>query len=129
MTTSGPPPSTPNNENAAEAGLAVPASLARYQISPAEYLTQNKGAVDHLVAAAAVVVSARGDGEGEGCRALVLQRSRHDFAGLRWEVPGGSCEPGDDSILSAACRELWEEVSVPFYYSPMTPRPTLSYIS
>ena len=97
-----------------ETNIVVPTSLARYQISPAEYLAQNRGAVDHLVAAAAVVVATTAiePGSGSGDRVLVLQRSRHDFAGLTWEVPGGSCEAGDASILGAACRELWEEVRI-----------------
>ena len=100
-----------NTATITETDFVVPASLARYQISPAEYLAQNRGAVDHLVAAAAVIVATTtGPGSGSDDRILVLQRSRHDFAGLTWEVPGGSCEAEDTSILGAACRELYEEV-------------------
>ena len=124
---SGTPLVTPNRESKVEGGevLSVPASLASYQISPAEYLAQNKGAVDHLVAAAVVIVPAQGSDEGDSDRTLVLQRSRHDYAGLTWEVPGGSCELDDASILSAACRELWEEVSVSLDYIPVIPCLTL----
>ena len=123
--TSGAPLVTPDRESKVEAGLCVPASLASYQISPTEYLAQSKGAVDHLVAAAVVIISAQGSDKGESDRTLVLQRSRHDYAGLTWEVPGGSCELDDASILSAACRELWEEVSVSLDYTPVIPCPTL----
>lgn len=40
---------------------------------------------------------------------LLVQRSRNDYGGLCWEIPGGSCDPHDASILDAAARELSEE--------------------
>ena len=45
-------------------------------------------------------------------RILLVQRSRHDYGGLCWEIPGGSCDPHDTSILSAAARELVEEAGL-----------------
>ncbi|KAK8087247.1 NUDIX domain-containing protein [Apiospora phragmitis] len=43
---------------------------------------------------------------------LLVQRSRHDYGGLCWEIPGGSCDPHDASILDAAARELAEEAGL-----------------
>ncbi|KAK7980373.1 hypothetical protein PG989_012830 [Apiospora arundinis] len=43
---------------------------------------------------------------------LLVQRSRHDYGGLCWEIPGGSCDPLDASILDAAARELVEEAGL-----------------
>ncbi|KAK8039445.1 NUDIX hydrolase domain-like protein [Apiospora rasikravindrae] len=45
-------------------------------------------------------------------RVLLVQRSRHDYGGLCWEIPGGSCDPHDASILDAAARELVEEAGL-----------------
>ncbi|KAK8094867.1 NUDIX hydrolase domain-like protein [Apiospora hydei] len=43
---------------------------------------------------------------------LLVQRSRHDYGGLCWEIPGGSCDLHDASILDAAARELAEEAGL-----------------
>ncbi|KAK8108007.1 NUDIX hydrolase domain-containing protein [Apiospora kogelbergensis] len=45
-------------------------------------------------------------------KVLLVQRSRHDYGGLCWEIPGGSCDPHDVSILDAAARELTEEAGL-----------------
>ncbi|KAK8077186.1 hypothetical protein PG996_003356 [Apiospora saccharicola] len=51
-------------------------------------------------------------GEQQPRRILLVQRSRHDYGGLCWEIPGGSCDPQDTSILDAAARELVEEAGL-----------------
>ncbi|KAK8133694.1 hypothetical protein PG984_005706 [Apiospora sp. TS-2023a] len=51
-------------------------------------------------------------GEQQPRRILLVQRSRHDYGGLCWEIPGGSCDPHDASILDAAARELVEEAGL-----------------
>ncbi|OAL38909.1 hypothetical protein AYO20_01660 [Fonsecaea nubica] len=45
-------------------------------------------------------------------RVLLVQRAAHDSAPLRWEAPGGACDPEDTSILHAVARELWEEAGL-----------------
>ncbi|KAL7822336.1 hypothetical protein V8C26DRAFT_296320 [Trichoderma gracile] len=43
---------------------------------------------------------------------LLLRRSPTDSYPLKWETPGGSVDPSDPSVLSAAARELHEEASL-----------------
>lgn len=40
---------------------------------------------------------------------LLLRRSPTDSYPLKWEMPGGSVDASDKSVLDAAARELWEE--------------------
>ncbi|KAF3014422.1 hypothetical protein E8E14_006690 [Neopestalotiopsis sp. 37M] len=80
-----------------------PDVLARFQLSPKEFIRQGKPKTDCLVAATVVT---------HGNKILLVQRSEHDFGGLCWEVPGGSCDDDDLSIMAAACRELWEEAGL-----------------
>ncbi|RYP70366.1 hypothetical protein DL769_004992 [Monosporascus sp. CRB-8-3] len=42
-------------------------------------------------------------------RILLLQRAPTDSMPLRWEIPGGTCDHEDETLLHAAARELWEE--------------------
>ncbi|KAL1878583.1 hypothetical protein VTK73DRAFT_7761 [Phialemonium thermophilum] len=43
---------------------------------------------------------------------LLIQRAAHDSFPLRWEIPGGSCDPDDPTILHGVGRELWEETGL-----------------
>lgn len=55
-----------------------------------------------------------GPGPRPGLKLLLVRRAPSDFLPLRWELPGGSAdagEGGDVSVVAAAVRELWEEVS------------------
>lgn len=45
-------------------------------------------------------------------RVLLIQRAAHDSMPNRWEVPGGSCDAEDATILHAVARELWEEAGL-----------------
>jgi 8-oxo-dGTP pyrophosphatase MutT (NUDIX family) len=45
-------------------------------------------------------------------RILLIQRAPHDSMPLRWEVPGGACDPEDPTMLHGLARELWEEVGL-----------------
>lgn len=45
-------------------------------------------------------------------RVLLIQRAGHDYVPDRWEIPGGSVGDDDETIISAAARELWEEAGL-----------------
>ncbi|KAL1841552.1 hypothetical protein VTJ49DRAFT_6925 [Mycothermus thermophilus] len=45
-------------------------------------------------------------------RILLIQRAPHDSMPLRWEIPGGACDPEDPTMLHGLARELWEEVGL-----------------
>ncbi|KAI0869196.1 NUDIX hydrolase domain-like protein [Hypoxylon argillaceum] len=45
-------------------------------------------------------------------RLLVVQRAPHDSYPLRWEVPGGTIDAEDESLLHGLVRELWEETGL-----------------
>ncbi|KAJ1338731.1 8-oxo-dGTP diphosphatase [Microdochium nivale] len=92
-------------------GLTPSAHLDKYMISPTEFIRQSQGRVQQLVAAV-VVMHMAGAAPASTARTLLIQRSRHDWMGLRWEIAGGSCEDGDHSILLAAARELGEEAGL-----------------
>ncbi|KAI1869219.1 uncharacterized protein JN550_005849 [Neoarthrinium moseri] len=77
--------------------------LARFQVSPAAYIQHCRPDLDRLVVGAVVV---------HHDQMLLIQRSRHDWGGLCWEIPGGMCEEQDTSVLGAACRELEEEAGL-----------------
>ncbi|KAK8130464.1 NUDIX hydrolase domain-containing protein [Apiospora kogelbergensis] len=126
--------------NARDAPLPlIPEHLRPYLITPAAYLEQHKSEnVAHLVVGTVVI----GNGNRKGTqlytppsppsrishyqypstshkkplqhpqKVLLVQRSRHDYGGLCWEIPGGSCDPHDVSILDAAARELTEEAGL-----------------
>ncbi|KAA6414564.1 MAG: hypothetical protein FRX48_01313 [Lasallia pustulata] len=49
---------------------------------------------------------------GPETRLLLVQRSSHDSSPLRWEVPGGSSDDGDPTILHSVARELFEETGL-----------------
>ncbi|KOS16769.1 hypothetical protein ESCO_004652 [Escovopsis weberi] len=45
-------------------------------------------------------------------RILLLRRAPEDSYPLSWELPGGSVDATDRSVLHAAARELWEETGL-----------------
>ncbi|KAF2967400.1 hypothetical protein GQX73_g6128 [Xylaria multiplex] len=45
-------------------------------------------------------------------RLLLVQRAPHDSYPLRWEVPGGTIDAGDETLLHGVSRELWEETGL-----------------
>lgn len=64
-----------------------------------------------LISAAATgaLVFSRATGED---RVLLIQRAAHDSWALRWEIPGGACDPEDETVLHGLARELWEEAGL-----------------
>ncbi|KAI0436610.1 NUDIX hydrolase domain-like protein [Xylaria telfairii] len=45
-------------------------------------------------------------------RLLLVQRAPHDSYPLQWEVPGGTIDAEDKSVLHGLVRELWEETGL-----------------
>ncbi len=43
---------------------------------------------------------------------LLIKRASTDFYPNVWEIPGGSVEPTDASLLSSVVREVWEETGL-----------------
>jgi 8-oxo-dGTP pyrophosphatase MutT (NUDIX family) len=87
------------------ASVTVAGHLHKYQFPPADYLVNDgsKIPVAHLVASAAVVHSKH---------VLLLQRAKHSFQALLWELPGGRCETKDETVIVSAARELFEESGI-----------------
>ncbi|OJJ52290.1 hypothetical protein ASPSYDRAFT_164953 [Aspergillus sydowii CBS 593.65] len=76
---------------------------------------------DHFVVGSLIfyrITTNRGkDGnEGEECLpapcVLLLQRAMTDAFGGLWEIPGGSAESGDQTILEGGARETYEEAGL-----------------
>ncbi|CAJ2499845.1 Uu.00g026980.m01.CDS01 [Anthostomella pinea] len=87
----------------AATGLVMTDRLRPYQVTPTTYIANHASNIrttSHIVAAAIVVHSNR---------ILLLQRAPHKFVPLTWEVPGGKCDPSDETVVAAAIRELREE--------------------
>lgn len=81
----------------------VPESLNHLSVSREEYLRLDPK-YQQLVVGALVF---------HGNRLLMVQRAATERAfPLVWEVPGGSCEFDDETVLHGVARELWEEVGL-----------------
>ncbi|KAI9768165.1 MAG: hypothetical protein M1840_004995 [Geoglossum simile] len=75
-------------------------SLSTFNVPMKAYLSSHS---DHdAIITGAVIFDSRD-------RLLLLQRASHDTMPDRWEVPGGSCDISDATILHSAAREVWEE--------------------
>ncbi|OCL13553.1 hypothetical protein AOQ84DRAFT_265720, partial [Glonium stellatum] len=81
----------------------VPQELANFSISKSEFLIQNSQ-FQNLAVGAMVF---------QEDRLLLVQRSASEraFPNL-WEIPGGSCEDSDETILHGVVRELQEEAGL-----------------
>ncbi|KAH7039909.1 NUDIX hydrolase domain-like protein [Microdochium trichocladiopsis] len=110
--------SQPTNPEMMETGHIAPAPLHSFQfpfpshmeqylVSPADFIRQSHGRVHRVVAGTIVMHNISGT-----TKVLLMQRSSHDYMGSRWEVPGGSCDEDDQSIVGAAARELQEEAGL-----------------
>jgi 8-oxo-dGTP pyrophosphatase MutT (NUDIX family) len=83
-------------------------SISPFTVSPQTYSLTHPGR-NYIYMASALVF----DNETSiGPRVLLVQRSAHDFMPNLWEVPGGSVDDDDKSILHAVARELWEEAGL-----------------
>jgi 8-oxo-dGTP pyrophosphatase MutT (NUDIX family) len=81
-------------------------SVAALSIPAKEFTSARK-----FISAAATgaLVFSRATGED---RVLLIQRAAHDSMALRWEIPGGACDPEDETMLHGLARELWEEAGL-----------------
>jgi 8-oxo-dGTP pyrophosphatase MutT (NUDIX family) len=83
-------------------------STSPFTVSPQTYSLIHPGKNYHYIASALVF-----DNEiSMGPRVLLIQRSARDTMPNLWEVPGGSVDHDDKSILHAVARELWEEAGL-----------------
>ncbi|KAI1172959.1 NUDIX hydrolase domain-like protein [Nemania sp. FL0916] len=108
-----PPPATSARTNAATAiapsatrppqSFTWDPSVVEFILPLTDYLKTNSSIQG--VCVGAFVFDDRG-------RLLVVQRAPHDSYPLRWEVPGGTIDKEDESILHGLVRELWEETGL-----------------
>ncbi|KAK2616384.1 hypothetical protein QQS21_000625 [Conoideocrella luteorostrata] len=80
--------------------------VAEYNVCISRYL-QGDSTINNVCVGAVIF------GNDEGSRMLLIQRTKNDFGGLMWEVPGGACEQEqDETILHSVAREVWEETGL-----------------
>ncbi|XWW93352.1 hypothetical protein V2A60_001285 [Cordyceps javanica] len=96
------------------------ASLAGFNISKAAYIAANPH-IARVMAAAMVfrpdpsaapttaASSSSSSSSSSPPQALLICRAATDTYPLKWEVPGGSVDGTDATILDGVARELWEE--------------------
>ncbi|KAM0740389.1 hypothetical protein ACQRIT_005573 [Beauveria bassiana] len=104
--------------------MAVPnytfdASLARFNISKAAFIAAHPP-IARVMAAAMVFrpnpsssrSSSSSSSSSSPPQTLLLCRAATDSYPLKWEIPGGSVDADDATILDAVARELWEETGL-----------------
>jgi 8-oxo-dGTP pyrophosphatase MutT (NUDIX family) len=74
---------------------------------PAKEFTSTRKFISAAATGALVFSKATGED-----RVLLIQRAAHDSMPLRWEIPGGACDPEDETVLHGLARELWEEAGL-----------------
>ncbi|KAK3374791.1 NUDIX hydrolase domain-like protein [Podospora didyma] len=88
-------------------------SVAHLNMSMKDYLATNTTvegtATGALVFSKSKLSSTTEDDSEEKDRILLVQRAPADSMPLAWEVPGGGCDWGDETLLYSLARELWEE--------------------
>ncbi|KAK8144220.1 hypothetical protein G3M48_006151 [Beauveria asiatica] len=104
--------------------MAVPnytfdASLARFNISKAAFIATHPP-IARVMAAAMVFrpnpsppsSSSSSSSSSSPPQTLLLCRAATDSYPLKWEIPGGSVDADDATLLDAVARELWEETGL-----------------
>ena len=89
--------------------ITIPPTLRQHTIPPSTFLTRNPQYTNLVVGA----LIFRPPTPTHPTRLLILQRAstEHAFPNL-WEVPGGSSDPEDPTILHSAARETFEETGL-----------------
>ncbi len=115
------PPSAPRGGDGPPTSFSVAPALAPFDVPVQHYLGAHHPHVDTLMVGAVVLRCCCYPADGtthiassrRQRRMLLVQRSAADYVPLRWEVPGGACEPASgETVLGAAVRELWEETGL-----------------
>lgn len=94
----------PQPENPIILNFKIDNGLESWNVPAKEWLTKHQREWYHLVAGC-VVFNPVG-------KVLLVQRASHDFMPDKWEIPGGSVDNEDVTILAGAARELWEEAGL-----------------
>ena len=96
-----------------EAAFEFSPTASPFMVSPKAYLTEHPDPRFAYLATGAHVFDTT---EHSAPRILLLQRSACDSNPSRLEVPGGSCDEDDNSLLHAVARELLEETGLEARY-------------
>lgn len=90
--------------------IHIPPSLRHLTIPLSTFLSRNK---EYAKLAVGSYIFTSSTSVGTGLRLLIVQRaaSERSFPNL-WEVPGGSCEGSDPTILHSLARETFEETGL-----------------
>lgn len=84
-------------------------SALSYAVQPQKYLSNHPDLDFKYLSAGAIVFD---NIKSKDPRILLIQRSAHDSWPNCYEIPGGSCDNDDASLLHSAARELWEETGL-----------------
>ena len=95
--------------------IHIPSSLQKYTIPLANYLAAHPP-YNNLVVSAFIFdspIQNKASDSNRPARLLIVQRAAHErsFANL-WEVPGGSSDAEDPTILHSLAREVFEETGL-----------------
>ena len=87
--------------------------LTKFEISPSEYLHNHADNPNVLVVGACIIAKPKSTPTGDKPHLLLVQRAATErgFPNF-WEVPGGSAEQRDATVLDALVREVNEEAGM-----------------
>ena len=92
----------------------VDASLAKYTISLTQFLLSHPQYTKLVVSAFIFdTPESKTSQSDRPARLLILQRASHEYSfANRWEIPGGSSDTNDPTILHSLAREVFEETGL-----------------
>ena len=93
--------------------IHIPPSLTRFAITPSEFLQENPTFTNLAVGACIFAPLVDRQSGTASPRLLLIQRAATERGFLnRWEVPGGSAEVGDPTLVHSVAREVFEETGL-----------------
>ena len=99
--------------NATPLRIHIPPSLTRLAITPSEFLQENPTFANLAVGACIFAPLVNRQSGTASPRLLLVQRAATERGfPNRWEVPGGSAEVGDPTLLHSVAREVFEETGL-----------------